>query len=306
MNRILITPRSLTRYGLDRVPELQSLRETFELVSGPAGMTPSAEQLVMLVPGCVGWLAGVEAITAPVLEAATTLKIISRNGVGTDAIDLAAAGRLGITVVNARGSNAQSVAELALALALAALRNVPWSSAALVRGEWCRFEGRELADCTVGVVGLGAVGRRSAAIFSALGATVIGSDPVPGDTTVELVTLTELAQRSDIISLHCPPTADGSPLISADLLRETKPGVIVINTARSGLVDDDAVLAGLRSGHVAGYAVDAFDCEPPRVSELLKHPRVIATPHLGAFTTASVRNATQMAVKNLLAALEVL
>ena len=197
MNKILITPRSLTRYGLDRVPELQSLRERFELVSGPAGMTPSAEQLAMLVPGCVGWLAGVEAITAPVLEAATTLKIISRNGVGTDAIDLAAARRLGITVANARGSNAQSVAELALALALAALRNVPWSSAALVRGEWCRFEGRELADCTVGVVGLGS-------------------------------------------------------------------------------------------------------------SELLKHPRVIATPHLGAFTTASVRNATQMAVKNLLAALEVL
>ena len=180
-----------------------------------------------------------------------------------------------------------------------------------LRQRWSVASGVDSKDAnwptrTVGVVGLGAVGRRSAATFSALGATVIGSDPVPGDTTVELVTLTELAQRSDIISLHCPPTPDGSPLISADLLRETKPGVIVINTARSGLVDDDAVLAGLRSGHVAGYAVDAFDCEPPRVSELLKHPRVIATPHLGAFTTASVRNATQMAVKNLLAALEVL
>jgi D-3-phosphoglycerate dehydrogenase len=92
-------------------------------------------------------------------------------------------------------------------------------------------------------------------------------------------------------------------LISADLLRETKPGVI--NTARSGLVDDDALLAGLRSGHVGGYAIDAFDFEPPRVSELLRHSRVIATPHLGAFTTASVRHATQMAVDNLLAALEV-
>jgi D-3-phosphoglycerate dehydrogenase / 2-oxoglutarate reductase len=135
VSKILITPRSLTRNGLDRVQELQSLRERFELVSGPAGMTPSAEQLAILVPGCVGWLAGVEAITARVLEAATTLKIISRNGVGTDAIDLAAADRLGITVVNAPGSNAQSVAELALALALTALRNVPWSSAALVRGE---------------------------------------------------------------------------------------------------------------------------------------------------------------------------
>lgn len=145
MSKILITPRSLTRHGLDRVPELQSLRERFELVGGPAGMTPSAEQLAMLVPGCVGWLAGVD---------------------------------------------------------------VPWSSAALVRGEWCRFEGRELADCTVGVVDLGA-------------------------------------------------SADGAPPYSA--------------------------------GHIGSYAVDAFDCEPPRISELLRHPRVIATPHLGAFTTASVR-----------------
>jgi D-3-phosphoglycerate dehydrogenase / 2-oxoglutarate reductase len=306
MTKILITPRSLTRHGLDRAPELQSLRERFELVGGPAGMTPDTEQLVMLVPGCVGWLAGVEAITAPVLEAATTLKIISRNGVGTDAIDLAAAARLDITVVTAPGSNAQSVAELALALALAALRNVPWSSAALVRGEWCRWEGRELADCIVGVVGLGAVGRRTAATFNALGATVIGSDPAPGDTTVELVTLAELTRRSDIVSLHCPATPDGSPLISADLLRKTKPGVIVINTARSSLVDDDALLAGLRSGHVGGYAIDAFDFEPPRVNDLLRHPRVIATPHLGAFTTTSVRNATQMAVDNLLAALEAL
>jgi D-3-phosphoglycerate dehydrogenase / 2-oxoglutarate reductase len=306
MTKILITPRSLTRHGLDHAPELQSLRERFELVSGPAGMTPDTEQLVMLVPGCVGWLAGVEAITAPVLEAATTLKIISRNGVGTDAIDLAAAARLDITVVTAPGSNAQSVAELALALALAALRNVPWSSAALVRGEWCRWEGRELADCTVGVVGLGAVGRRTAATFNALGATVIGSDPAPGDTTVELVTLAELTRRSDIVSLHCPATPDGSPLISADLLRKTKPGVIVINTARSSLVDDDALLAGLRSGHVGGYAIDAFDFEPPRINALLRHPRVIATPHLGAFTTTSVRNATHMAVDNLLAALEVL
>ena len=303
MTKILITPRSLTRQGLDGVPELTPLRDRFELVSGPPGETPTSEQLAALVPGCTGWLAGVEQITASVLESATALKIIARNGVGTDAIDIAAATRLGIAVRNAPGSNAQSVAELALTLALAALRNVPWSSAALIRGEWCPREGRELGDCTVGLVGLGAVGRRAAAAFRALGAAVIGSDPAAGDSAVQRVDLPELVRRSDIISLHCPPTPDG-PMISADVLRETKPGVIVINTSRSSLVDDDAVLAGLRSGQVGAYAVDAFDREPPQVTDLLKHPHVIATPHLGAFTTSSVRNATRMAVDNLLAALE--
>ena len=184
MTRILITPRSLTRQGLDGVPELKPLRDRFELVSGPPGETPNSEQLAALVPGCTGWLAGVEQITASVLESATALKIIARNGVGTDAIDIAAATRLGIAVRNAPGSNAQGVAELALTLALAALRNVPWSSAALIRGEWCPREGRELGDCTVGVVGLGAVGRRAAAAFRALGAAVIGSDPAPVDIAV--------------------------------------------------------------------------------------------------------------------------
>ena len=303
MTKILITPRSLTRQGLERVPELKPLRDRFELISGPAGTTPNSEQLASLLPGCTGWVAGVEQITAPVLESAPSLKVISRNGVGTDAIDTAAASRLGITVLNAPGSNAQSVAELSLALALNALRNVPWSSAALVRGEWRRLEGREVGECTVGVVGLGAVGRRTAAAFSALGAAVIGCDPAPSEVTVPLVTVADLIRRSDIVTLHCPPSADG-PVISADLIRAAKPGLILINTARSTLVDDDAVLAGLRSGRVGSYAVDAFDREPPEVSELLRHPRVVATPHLGAFTSASVSNATRIAVENLLAALE--
>lgn len=303
MTKILVTPRSLTRPGLDRVPELAPLRDRFELVPGPAGVVPDSAQLATLLPGCTGWLAGVEPITAAVLERATSLRVIARNGVGTDAIDLAAAARLGIAVRNAPGANAQGVAELALTLALAALRHVPWSAAALVRGEWSPREGRELGDCTVGVVGLGAVGRRAAAAFRALGATVVGSDPAVTDAPAARVTLLELARRSDIISLHCPPSLDG-PLVGADLLRETRPGVLLINTSRSSLVDDDAVLAGLRSGRIGAYAVDAFDQEPPEVSELLRHPHVIATPHLGAFTSASVRNATRMAVDHLLAVLD--
>ena len=154
--RILITPRSLTETGLDNVPELKPLRVSgYQLVAAPAGRLPTEEELLDLVPGCVGWLAGVEHIGARVLEAAKDLRIISRNGTGTDAIDLKAAERAGVRVERAAGANAEGVAELTLALALSALRHIPRSAAALRSGSWRRWQGRELPDCAVGVVGLG-------------------------------------------------------------------------------------------------------------------------------------------------------
>jgi D-3-phosphoglycerate dehydrogenase len=301
--RILVTPRSVTQQGLDSVPELEPLRAAgFELVSGPQGVSPSEDQLLRLVPGCVGWLAGVEPIGARVLAAAPGLKIVSRNGTGVDNIDLGAAAEAGVAIARAAGANAQGVAELAVTLALALVRDVPRSAEALRAGRWSRRPARELADLRVGVVGLGAVGRRVAALFTALGAPVAGYDPFVAVPEVRALPLDDLFAGSDVISLHVPPLPSG-PLVTARELGTVPAGAVLVNTARAALVDDAAVLRALETGRLAGYAVDAFDSEPPEPSALLAHPGVLATPHLGGYTDASVRRAVSHAVENLLAAL---
>ena len=305
--RILVTPRSLTEAGLDNVPELKLLRASgYQLVAGPAGRVPTEEELLELVPGCVGWLAGVEHIGARVLETAKDLRVISRNGAGTDAIDLEAAERAGVRVERAAGANAQGVAELTLALALSALRHVPWSAAALRTGGWQRWQGRELPDCIVGVVGLGAIGGRVAGLFDSLGARVVAYDPfAPAEQVagIRLVDLDELLASSDVVSLHAPPSADGRPLLDRARMAVIARGAVLVNTARAALVDDDAVLAALEDGTLSAYAVDAFDSEPPELTPLLQHERVLATPHIGGYTTESVHRATTLAVENLLAVL---
>jgi D-3-phosphoglycerate dehydrogenase len=305
--RILVTPRSLTETGLNTVPELKPLRASgYQLVAAPAGRLPTEEELLELVPGCVGWLAGVERIGTRVLEAAKDLRVISRNGAGTDAIDLEAAERSGVRVERAAGANAQGVAELTLAFALSALRHIPWSVAALRTGGWRRWQGRELQDCVVGVIGLGAIGGRVAGLFDSLGSRVVAYDPFASAeqvTSIQPVDLSELLALSDIVSLHAPPPANGRPLLDAARLAVIARGAVLINTARSALVDDDAVLAALEDGTLSAYAVDAFDSEPPELTALLQHERVLATPHIGGYTTGSVRRATTLAVENLLAVL---
>jgi D-3-phosphoglycerate dehydrogenase / 2-oxoglutarate reductase len=305
--RILVTPRSLTATGLDNVPELRPLRASgYQLIAAPAGRLPTEDELLELVPSCVGWLAGVEHIGARVLEAAGNLRVISRNGAGTDAIDIKAAERAGVRVERAAGANAQGVAELTLALALSALRHIPWSAAALRTGGWRRWQGRELQDCIVGVVGLGAIGRRVAGLFGSLGSRVVAHDPfTPAEqiAPIRLVDLPELLASSDIVSLHAPPPADGRPLLDAARMAVIARGAVLVNTARSALVDADAVLEALEDGTLSAYAVDAFDSEPPELTALLQHDRVLATPHIGGYTTGSVRRATTLAVENLLAVL---
>jgi D-3-phosphoglycerate dehydrogenase len=303
--RILVTPRSVTQGGLDAVPELEPLRAAgFDLVSGPPGLRPSEEQLLRLVPGCVGWLAGVETIGARVLAAAEGLRVISRNGTGVDNVDLAAAADAGIVVARAAGANAQGVAELAVTLALAVLRDVPRSAAELREGRWSRRPARELGELRIGVVGLGAVGARVAALFAALGATVVGYDPFVESAAVPSVPFERLLAESDVISLHVPPLPTG-PLVTARELDMVPRGAVLVNTARAALVDDAAVLSALEGGRLSAYAVDAFDTEPPEPSPLLAHPAVLATPHLGGYTAASVRRAVAAAVANLLTELAV-
>ena len=308
MTRVLVTPRSLT--GQPDDPTLEPLRQAgMELVFGPAGRNPTEDELLRLAPGCAGWLAGVEPITERVLTAASgTLTVIARNGTGVDAIDLAAAARLGIAIERAPGANANGVAELALALILCGLRDVPEAHKALRAGQWQRRRGHELKGSTIGVVGCGAVGRRLAEAAVALGARAVGYDVAPPtDWTLphgfSWATLDTLVDQSDVVSLHCPPSTDGRPVFSADRIARMRKGSGLVNTARAALVDTPAVVAALDSGLLGWYATDVFDREPPPVDGLIGHRRVIATPHIGGFTEESSRAAVGAAVAALMSAL---
>lgn len=304
--KILVTPRSITARPLEDVRELDPLRERgWEIVSGPAGRTPTTQELQMLLLGIDGWLCGVETVSADALTHADRLRVISRNGVGADAIDADAAAARGIRIELARGANANGVAELAVAHMLGGLRDLPNSHRTMHAGDWERRLGRELADSTVGIVGYGAIGRIVSHIVRAFGARVVAFDPFADVTPdgVEAAGIEQLFASSHAVTLHSPAPANGMPLVDAALLTSMPDGAVVVNTARSALVDAPAMLAALESGRVSTYAVDAFDREPPVLDALLQHPRTVMSPHLGGFTGASTRRATLVAVENLITGL---
>ncbi len=301
--KVLVTPRSVTRNGH---PALAAIEKAgHEVVFCTPGQLPTEDELVELLPGCAGYLAGVERISAKVLDSATDLKVISRNGTGVDSIDLDAAGRNGITVCRAAGANARGVAELAFGLILALVRSVPFSDLAMKQQKWERRKGIEVAGRTLGLVGCGAIGTSVARFALAFDMDVLAYDPYParefqpGDR-FRLVGMEELQANSDIISLHCPPAADGKPLVNEAAIAHMKDGVYLINTARGGLIDSEAALAALAGGKISGIGVDAYENEPPTEWQLVQDPRVIATPHIGGYTQESVDRAVTVAVDQLL------
>jgi D-3-phosphoglycerate dehydrogenase len=302
---VLVTPRSLTSKP-ETVRAMLKARG-YEATFSAAGLQPNSQELRQLLTDCVGWIAGVEPITAEVLGSAPHLKVISRFGTGTSNVDLEAARRLGIDVAIAAGANAQSVAELALTLTLDCLRGVGASARSVASGEWERQPAREIADLDVLVAGYGAIGRRYADLMLRLGARVAVFDPFLPDSEV-MPTGMSLVQdfaaalaQADVVSLHCPPGE--MALLNEEGLSGCRSGLIVINTARSELVDDDAMLEAIETGKVASYAVDAFDQEPPVLTPLLMHRQVTATPHIGAFTAQAVHRTLEVSVDNLVKAL---
>ncbi len=306
MSKILVTPRSVTKGGH---PSLEALKEAgYGMVTCTPGAQPSEDELRALLPGCVGYLAGVERVSSTVLEAAPDLRVISRNGTGVDGIDLDAARRLGISVCRAEGANARGVAELTMGLILSLARSIPACDRAIKAGDWERRKGLELEGRTLGVVGCGQIGRIVARLGLGFGMNVIAHDPYPNPdfapgAAFRYGSLGEIVEMADVITLHCPP-ADGRPVLDATALERVKKGVLVVNTARPSLVDRTALAQALDSGRVGGAALDVFETEPPGEDPLLINDRVIATPHIGGFTDESVDRAMYVAVDNLLNALK--
>ena len=302
MSRILVTPRSLTA---SPHPAVEVMRASgYEIVYSPAGRLPSEEELIRLAPSVVGWLAGVEPVSEAVIAAAHELRVISRNGVGVDNLPLPMLAERRIALRIANGANAFGVAELTVALMFAAIRQIPLVDSGIKSGKWPRKLGREIRGRTVGIVGYGSIGREVARLVESLGARPIIYDVVPSfagtASFVRAVDFETLIAEAEIITLHCPASADGSPLLGAAQFKAMRRGVVLVNTARASLVDEAALLEALDSGQVATYAVDVFPEEPPSDLRLASDPRVIATSHIGGFTEESVDRATTIAVANLL------
>jgi D-3-phosphoglycerate dehydrogenase len=269
---------------------LDALRDAGHEVDVQLGLSP--DELLAAVPGAAAIIIrSATKVTVEVLEAGTDLVVVGRAGIGLDNVDVVAATKRGVMVVNAPQSNILSAAEHTMALLLATVRNVPQAHAALKAGKWERskWEGVELHGKTLGVVGLGRVGALVAQRASAFGMRLIAYDPFVAPERarqmgIELMALDDLVRQADIITVHLPKTPETAGLIGRDLLAQAKPDVRVVNTARGGIIDEEALREALAAGRVAGAALDVFAEEPTTSSPLFDFDAVVVTPHLGAST----------------------
>lgn len=249
-------------------------------------------------------------VDAELIAAAPLLKVIGRAGIGVDNIDLDSATAAGIMVVNAPDANTISAAEHTMALLLAQARRVPEADASLRAGRWDRklFNGVELHGKTLGILGLGRIGTLVAQRASSFGLTVVAYDPfVSEDRAAQIgarmVELDEALSTSDFITIHLPRTRDTEGLLDAARLSRAKRGIRIINVARGGIVDEQALADAVRSGHVAGAAIDVFAIEPTTESPLFELPQIVVTPHLGASTQEAQDKAGVSVAESIVAAL---
>jgi D-3-phosphoglycerate dehydrogenase len=286
-------------------PEAARVLEEFEDIETLSIGTPSNSELIEMIPDFEAVIVrSPTKITGPVIDHATRLKFIGRAGVGVDNIDVEAATKRGIVVMNSPRSNTISTAEHTLALMLALAREIPRAHHTVVAGKWDRetFKGVELADKVLGIIGLGRVGREVASRAVAFGMDVVAFDPLvnPADAWVagtKMVSYEELILASDWITVHVPLDNSTQGLIGATEIAAMKTGVFLVNCARGGIIDENALADALEGGKVSGAALDVFQKEPPGPGHrLYRHPRVIVSPHLGGQTVdAQRRVATDVA-----------
>ncbi|GAA2607591.1 phosphoglycerate dehydrogenase [Streptomyces axinellae] len=282
--------------------------------SGAGPVRPRADaalpygELLERIAGADALIAGMDPVTAEVMDAAPRLKVIAKHGVGTDTIDVGAARERGIPVVYAPGSNSRAVAEYTFGLILDATRRITASHTAVADGEWPKLFGPELHGRCLGLVGFGRIGRLVGGYARAFGMRVLAHDPHVPDESVskagaEPVSLDAALSRADVLSLHLPPA--GAPLLDATRLAAVRPGAIVVNAARGGLIDSDALAEALRSGHLAAAALDAFAVEPLPAGHVLRTaPNVTLTSHMAACTPQANRAMGLMVAEDIVRVLD--
>lgn len=297
---------STSSFNVQASAALAALRSSgFEIMTNPHRRRLSeSEASALLADGVVGMIAGTEPLSRRVIGAARDLQVISRCGIGLDNVDLQAARERGIDVYNTPEAPSQAVAELAIGLALAALRRIAEADRALRQGAWKPLMGRLLGSCAVGVLGYGRIGRKVAMLARAFGARVLAhdlreSDRQPG---IEFCTLDALLACADILTLHLPSGPATRHLINRERLARMKPGAILVNTARGDLVDEQALFAALECGRLSAAALDCFEIEPYS-GPLCDLPQVVFTAHMGSYAAESRAVMEEEAAQNLLAGL---
>lgn len=290
MSKVAVASRSFSKHAVLR-SELAARYPDAKF--NDAGASLKGEDLVSFLSGCEKAVLALETVDDALLARLPALKLVSKFGVGLDSFDLKAMAARGVKLAWTPGTNSRSVAELALMAIIALLRRVPEASADLAAGTWGQPKGTTLTGKTVGLVGLGAVGRDLAALLAPFGVKILAHEPAPDAAAVarhaiRLVPLDELLREADAVSLHLPLTPATRNTLDAGRLALMKPTAVLLNTARGGLIDEDALLAALDAGRLAGAALDAFAVEPPRDPRLTSHRKILATPHIGGSTEEAI------------------
>lgn len=304
---VLVTATSYGRFD----PSLKSELETAvqRVTYNTTGKPFSSMQLQALLPDVDGYIAGLDEIDAAAIAAAPNLQVIARYGVGTNNVDLAAAKAQGVIVTNTLGANSASVAELTIALMLNLLRPLETAVAETRQGGWPRLKGVSLVGKTVGLIGLGAIGKEVARRLTGFDCAVLAYDVViDADFALKQgvvqMSQAELLAQADIVSLHVPVLPETKQMVDIAFLNQMKPGAYLINTSRGELIDESALYAALCEGHIAGAALDAFQKEPPGVENpILALPQVIPTPHMGAHSDGATNAMGVMSLADCLAVL---
>lgn len=304
--KILVTTRSFRKIP-GRHQDILT-ESGYEIVNSPHDRPLEGHELAALMPDIEGAILGVDHVTAEVFEQANALKVISRFGIGVDRVNLEAATAHGVVVTNTPGANSVAVAELTLSLMLALARHIPAHNAALRQDNWTVRPGVELSGMTLGLLGMGRIGKEVAKRAAAFEMNIVYYDPVipeiNADIPMHASSIPEILAQSDFLSLHLPLTDETQNLINAEALKTMKPSAYLINTARGGLVDETALYAALKAGTIAGAAFDTFAQEPSHGNPLLSLENFIATPHSGSATQQTTLRMGLMASENLLAVLQ--
>lgn len=303
--KILTSPSSFGQVSNQPLDMLTA--NGFEIINNPFGRKLTEDEVIMLAKDCVGIVAGVEPLTARVMDALPGLKCISRVGVGMDSVDLEHAKQKGIIVINTPDGPTRSVAELTLAMTFSLLRKIPQADAAIKNKQWKKQTGNLIFNKTIGVIGLGRIGRMVAELFRGIGNPVIGYDLIQNEAwatqfNIKLLDFTSLLQTADIITLHIPGTIDKSCLIDEAEIQQMKSGAFFINIARGGLVNEDALYNALKTNKLRGAAIDVFS-EEPYAGALTELDNVVLTPHIGSYAEEGKLIMEVDAVKNLIASL---
>jgi D-3-phosphoglycerate dehydrogenase len=302
--KVLITATSLNPAHPN--PALEQLnRFADKVVFNPRGRPLTEDELIPLLEGCEGYIAGLDFITKKVIEQSAFLRVISRYGAGVDRLDMEAARAKGILVCNTPGVNAQAVADLTIALILSVARRIPFLDRNTRKGRWTRSTGLELYGKTMGILGLGAIGKAVAKRASGFSMNIMAYDPYPDETYAKTqgiiaADFDTVVKTADFLCLHLPLTPETRHIISGEVMKKMKPGVIMVNTARGGLIDEGAAYELLQSGHLGGLGIDVYEEEPPKQSPFFTLDNVVLTPHTASHTVEATAAMASLSVQNLI------